>query len=385
MNAVIAIDSFKGSLSSISAGNAVKEAIKRVYTDAHVEICPLADGGEGTVEAVTSAMGGELCEAVVTGPLGESTRAVYGIIPRSRTAVIEMSAAAGITLVPEDKRDPLRTTTYGVGELLLHAIREKGCRNFIIGIGGSATNDGGVGMLTSLGFEFLDKDGNPIAMGAEGLSDLYEIRTDKAARELKECSFTVACDVKNPLCGDNGCSAVYGPQKGATPESIKLMDAWLSGYARLTAELLGKDLSNSEGAGAAGGMGFALISYLGATLRSGIDTVIDASGLEEKIKSADIVVTGEGRLDGQSVMGKAPIGVAARAKKYGKTVIAFCGAAARDASECNKQGIDAFFPILRAPCSLADAMDEKNAYENLCNTAEQVFRVIKEFQYREKN
>ena len=342
-----------------------------------MEICPLADGGEGTVEAVTSAMGGELCEAVVTGPLGESTRAVYGIIPRSRTAVIEMSAAAGITLVPEDKRDPLRTTTYGVGELLLHAIREKGCRNFIIGIGGSATNDGGVGMLSALGFEFLDKGGNPIAMGAEGLSSLCKIKTDKAARELGECSFTVACDVKNPLCGENGCSAVYGPQKGATAESIELMDAWLSGYARLTAELFGKDLSNSEGAGAAGGMGFALKYYLGASLTSGIKLVMETTGLEERIKNADVVVTGEGRIDGQTAMGKAPVGVAELAKKYGKTVIAFAGAITEDSGECNKQGIDAFFPIVRTPCTLADAMNKENAYKNLKNTAEQVFRLIK--------
>ena len=384
MKIVIAIDSFKGSLSSLSAGKAVEEAAKKIYNDALVSVCPLADGGEGTVEAIISATGGELCEATVTGPLGSPVRARFGIIKESRTAVIEMSAAAGITLGPEDKRDPLRTTTYGVGELILYAIKENNCRNFIIGIGGSATNDGGLGMLSALGFEFLDADGSAVSVYGEGLSNICEIRADNASRELSECRFTVACDVKNPLCGDNGCSAVYGPQKGATKETIALMDAWLSEYAKKTAALLGKDLSNAEGAGAAGGLGFALLSYLGAALRSGIDTVIDASGLEEKIKSADVVVTGEGRLDGQSVMGKAPVGVASRAKKHGKRVIAFCGAATADASECNRHGIDAFFPILSAPCSLADAMDEKNAYKNLSATAEQVFRVIKEFS-RETN
>ncbi len=376
MRAVIAIDSFKGSLSTFESGAAVSEGIKRVYPDADTLVCPLADGGEGTVEAIVSSCGGRLCTIEVCGPLGETVNAVYGVIDSNATAIIEMSAAAGLTLVPEEKRDPLYTTTYGVGELITHAIRENGCRRFIIGIGGSATNDGGVGMLSALGFEFLDANGEAIERGAIGLSSLALIKTDGAMSEIRDCEFLVACDVKNILCGENGCSAVYGAQKGASAESIKKMDGWLSEYARITAEIMGRDCSCNEGAGAAGGMGFAFMCYLGGKLRSGIELVIETTGFDEKLADADIVVTGEGRLDGQSCMGKAPVGVALAAKKQGKTVIAFSGAVKDDARLVNQYGIDAFFPILRRPSTLEEAMDIKNAYKNLADTAEQVFRLI---------
>jgi glycerate kinase len=268
------------------------------------------------------------------------------------------------------------TTTYGVGELIADAIG-RGCRKFIVGIGGSATNDGGVGMLSALGFEFLDRDGDPIEQGAQGLEKLVSIKTDKALPELSECEFSVACDVKNPLCGDLGCSAVYGKQKGATPEMIEKMDAWLGKYAELTKKINPDANAEFEGAGAAGGMGYAFLSYLGGRLESGIELVMSATGLEEHIKNADIVVTGEGRLDGQSCMGKAPVGVAKAAKKYGKTVIAFSGCVTDDARECNSHGIDAFFPIVRTPCALEEAMNIENAKKNLADTAEQVFRLIK--------
>lgn len=376
MKTVIAIDSFKGSLSTFESGEAAAEGIKAVYLDAETVVIPIADGGEGTVSAIVSATGGELCRASVTGPLGERIIAEYGFIPETATAIIEMSAAAGITLVPQDKRNPLYTTTRGVGELITDAI-ERGCRNFIMGIGGSATNDGGVGMLSSLGFEFLDKNGNPIEEGAIGLSRLCSIETDKVDERLAECRFRVACDVKNPLCGDLGCSRVYGPQKGADEKMIADMDSWLSGYAELTKSVAPNADATFPGVGAAGGMGFALKYYLGATLDSGIELVMEATRLEEHIKDADIVITGEGRLDFQSAMGKAPVGVARLAKKHGKTVIAFSGAVTEDAGECNKHGIDAFFPIVRKPCALDEAMDKKNAYDNLKNTAEQVFRLIK--------
>ena len=374
MKIVIAIDSFKGSLSTFESGKAVSEGIKRVFPDADTVVRPLADGGEGTVEAIVASRGGSLCRPIVTGPLGESLEAVYGVV--DRTAVIEMSAAAGLTLVPEGKRDPMNTTTYGVGEIIRHAIKEKGCRHFLIGIGGSATNDGGVGMLEALGFGFFDADGRPIERGARGLEKLARITSDGALPELCECRFDIACDVKNTLCGENGCSAVYGPQKGATAESIAKMDSWLAGYASLTAALSGKDHASDEGAGAAGGMGFAFVSYLGAALRSGIELVLEATDLESEICDADIVVTGEGRLDSQSCMGKAPVGVARAAKKHGKTVIAFAGAVSPDARLANSHGIDAFFPIVRRPVTLSEAMDKNNAYENLRDTAEQVFRLI---------
>lgn len=374
MKVVIAIDSFKGSLSTFESGEAVSEGIKSVFPDADTLVCPLADGGEGTVEAIVATCGGELCSPSVTGPLGEPVEATYGVV--KDTAIIEMSSAAGLTLVPEEKRNPMNTTTYGVGEMIRHAIEVKGCRRFIVGIGGSATNDGGVGMLQALGFGFYDSNGDPIGRGARGLENLASITRDNVLPELCECRFDIACDVKNLLCGPTGCSAIYAAQKGASKSEIEIMDGWLSSYAELTARFAGKDNSTLEGAGAAGGMGFAFVSYLGASLRSGIELVLEATGLEEKLRDADIVVTGEGRLDGQSCMGKAPVGVAKAAKKYNKTVIAFSGAVSPDAQLVNSHGIDAFFPIVRAPITLAEAMDKKNAYTNLKNTAEQVFRLI---------
>ena len=376
MKAIIAIDSFKGSLTTFESGAAVAEGIRAVYPDAEVVISPIADGGEGTVSAIVSATGGKLCQAEVTGPLGDEIVAEYGILPDGKTAIIEMSAAAGITLVPRDKRNPLYITTRGVGELITDAM-ERGCRHFIMGIGGSATNDGGIGMLSALGFEFLDGNGAPVADGAVGLKSLREIRLDKVDLRLAECDFRVACDVKNPLCGPLGCSRVYGPQKGADEKMIADMDEWLSCYAELTKSVLHDANKDFPGVGAAGGMGFALKYYLGAGLTSGIELVMEATRLEEHIKDADLVITGEGRLDGQTAMGKAPVGVARLAKKHGKRVIAFSGAVTEDAGECNKHGIDAFFPIVRRPCSLDEAMDVKNAYENLKNTAEQVFRLMK--------
>lgn len=373
---VAAIDSFKGSLTTFEAGKAVKEAAEKVYSDVTTVISPIADGGEGTVEAVVSAAKGELVETTVCNPLGKKIRSNFGYIPKTKTAVIEMSAAAGITLISENERNPMDTTTYGVGEMILDAI-SRGCRRFIIGIGGSATNDGGIGMLTALGFEFSDKNGKQVPLGAKGLKDIAVIRTENAVKELKECSFCVACDVKNVLCGKEGCSAVYGPQKGATPEMIGEMDLWLENYARLTKKIIPDSDANAPGAGAAGGMGFAFPAYLNAAMVPGIELVIGETGLERHIKDADLVVTGEGRLDGQSYMGKAPIGVAKLAKKYGKPVIAFSGCVTDDAVLCNEHGIDAFFPILRKPCTLQEAMNKDNAYKNLRDTAFQVFGLIK--------
>ena len=377
MKVVIAIDSFKGSLSTFESGCAVSDALRRVYPDAEALICPLADGGEGTVGAIVSSTGGSICKVRVCGPLGEPVVAEYGVVPEKGIAVIEMASAAGITLISPEQRNPLLTTTYGVGEVILHAIRNNSCREFIIGIGGSATNDGGVGMLQALGFSFLNADGEEIGYGARGLAELAEIRCDGALPELAECRFHIACDVTNPLCGVSGCSAVYGPQKGATSEMVSKMDAWLLQYAALTAKTTGREVADVAGVGAAGGLGYAFLAYLNATLESGIELVIRATNLESKIRDADVVVTGEGRLDGQSCMGKAPIGVARLAKKHGKTVLAFAGCVTEDARDCNLNGIDAFFPILQAPCTLADAMAIDNAYHNLKNTAEQAFRLMR--------
>ncbi len=375
MKIVVAIDSFKGSLSSLEAGNAVKEAALRADCTADVTVCPLADGGEGTVEALCEGLGGETVGLTVSGPLNTPVTAKYCILPDKKTAVMEMASAAGITLVPENERNPLNTTTYGVGEMIRDAVL-RGCRSFIIGIGGSATNDGGIGMLSALGFEFLDKDGKSVGLGAKGLEDLRSISAKNVMPELAECSFRVACDVTNPLCGENGCSAVFAPQKGATPEMITDMDRWLESYAKIAQTVSKKADMDHPGAGAAGGLGFAFLTFLNAELQSGVKIILEETQLEDHIKKADIVVTGEGRLDSQTVMGKAPVGVARLAKKHGKKVIAFSGCVTDDAEICNDHGIDAFFPIVRGVVSLDEAMDTANAYRNLKATAYQVFRLL---------
>ncbi len=375
MKVVVAIDSLKGSLSSLEAGNAIKEGILGVMPDADVLVRPLADGGEGTVEALALGMNGKLEQVTVTGPLGTPVACTYGILETSKTAIVEMSGAAGITLVPDKDRNPLNTTTYGVGEVIKDAIA-KGCRHFIVGIGGSATNDGGIGMLQALGYGMLDKDGQQVPFGAKGLKELVTITDEHVIPELKECTFRVACDVTNPLCGEKGCSAIFGPQKGATPSMILQMDQWLGSYAALTAAKYQKANAKYPGTGAAGGMGFAFLAYTNAVLESGIKIVLEETKLEEYVKDADIVVTGEGRLDGQTVFGKAPIGVAGIAKKYDKMVLAFSGCVTDDAVACNDHGIDAFFPILRKVCTLQEAMDGANAKANMIATVEQVFRLI---------
>ena len=375
MRITVAIDSFKGSLSSLRAGEAVREAALSLDKTTEVFVRPIADGGEGTVEALSVGMGGRLVKVRVAGPLFDPLDATYAILPDEKTAVIEMAAAAGITLVPKEKLNPLLTTTYGVGEMIKDAI-SRGCRRFIIGIGGSATNDGGVGMLSALGYEFLDEDGVPIAPSGGGLDFLVSISAERALPELRECSFRIACDVKNPLCGENGCSLVYGPQKGATPEAVKFMDRGLALYARVAATVSDNADPDYPGAGAAGGLGFAFRTFLGASLSSGIGIVLEETHLEDYIKDSDLVITGEGRLDSQTVMGKAPVGVAAIAKKYGKPVIAFSGCATRDADVCNEHGIDAFFPISQGACTLAEAMDEENAFFNLKATAKQALNLF---------
>ncbi len=375
MKVVVAIDSLKGSLSSLEAGHAIKNGILKAIPDADVLVLPVADGGEGTVEALTLGIGGKLEAIEVTGPLGLPVSCLYGIIEDNKTAIIEMSGAAGITLISESDRNPLHTTTYGVGEVIKDAI-EKGCRHFIVGIGGSATNDGGIGMLQALGYGMIDKDGKQVPFGAKGLKELAKITDDNVIPELKECSFRVACDVTNPLCGEMGCSAVFGPQKGADEAMIKGMDMWLAHYAKLTSEKYDTANANQAGTGAAGGLGFAFLAYTNAILESGIKIVLEETKLESYVQDADIVVTGEGRLDGQTVFGKTPIGVASIAKKYNKTVIAFAGSVASDAKACNEHGIDAFFPILRSIQTLPEAMEPTLARENIESTAEQVFRLI---------
>lgn len=376
MKVVIAMDSFKGSLNSVEAGMAIAAGIRRVWgEDAAIAVRPLADGGEGTADALIGGMLGVRRSIKVTGPLGEKTDCQYGVIEDSRTAIIEMSGAAGITLVPVEKRNPLYTTTYGVGEVIKDAI-QCGCRRFLVGIGGSATNDGGIGMLQALGYGFLDRNGKQIPFGAEGLEVLETITDTNVLPELSDCEFRIACDVDNVLCGENGCSAVYGPQKGATPEMVEKMDRWLAKYAKLAGEKYRTANPCQAGAGAAGGIGFAFLTFLGAKLEPGVKIVLEETSLERYVRDADIVITGEGRLDEQSAMGKAPTGVAALAKKYHLPVIAFAGSVAKGAAVCHGKGIDAFFPILREITTLGEAMEAERTKENLACSAEQVFRLI---------
>ncbi len=375
MKVVVAIDSLKGSLSSLEAGEVVREGICSVLPDAEVIVRPLADGGEGTVEALTFGMGGRFVQIKVTGPLGELVNCTYGVIEEKKLAIVDIAGAAGITLVAKQDRNPMNTTTYGVGEVIRDAIG-RGCRHFIVGIGGSATNDGGVGMLQALGFGMLNQDGRQVSLGAKGLEELAVITEDNVLPELKECSFRIACDVKNVLCGEQGCSVVFGPQKGATQDMVQQMDRWLERYALLTSEKLERADASQAGTGAAGGLGFAFLSYMNTVLESGVQIVLEEIGLERYIKEADFVVTGEGRLDGQTIFGKAPIGVAALAKKYQKKVLAFSGCVAEDAVVCNQYGIDAFFPILRNVQTQEEAMEKKNTKKNLFAAVEQVFRLI---------
>lgn len=373
MKFVLAIDSFKGCITSNEAGFAAAEGIKRCLPDAEIKILPIADGGEGTVDALVSALDGRIKEVAVKDPIGRVIIAKYGII--KDTAVIEMAEASGIALLKREELNPLVTTTYGVGELICDAI-SSGCRKFIIGIGGSATNDAGTGMLSALGFEFLDKDGKQVPFGAQALAMVSKIKDDNVIPALYECEFKIACDVKNPLIGELGCSAVFSPQKGATPDDVKEMEAAMCRFAEVCKEKYPKANPLLEGAGAAGGLGFAFTTFLGGKLQSGIEIVLDEARIEDHIKDADLVITGEGRVDSQTAMGKAPAGVAARAKKYGKPVVAFAGSTTRDANLCNAHGIDAIFPILRTPCTLSEAMEKENAMKNMADTVEQVVRLF---------
>ena len=377
MKTVIAIDSLKGSLTSMEAGMAICEGIKNAWGDEmDVLVRHLADGGEGTIDALVEGMNGILETIDVEGPLKFSVSSRYGWIPDKKTAVIECAESSGLSLVPAPDRNPLKTSTIGMGQVIRNAV-ERGVRHFIIGLGGSATNDCGTCMLTALGYRFLDADGNPLFGCGESLDKIAKIDLSDVMPELAECTFRIACDVTNPLCGTLGASHVYGPQKGATEEMVELLDAGCHHFAELTKETLGIDNETLPGAGAAGGLGYAFATYLKGELKSGIQIVLEEIRLEDDVKDADFVITGEGRLDCQTSMGKAPIGVATLAKKHGATVIAFAGSITDDAKACNAAGIDAYFPIIPRLITLEEAMNKENASYNMRHTAEQVFNLLK--------
>ena len=371
MKVVVAVDSFKGSVTSMEAGEAVKQGILLVRPDAQVQVLALADGGEGTVDALVRGMRGRYEEVCVTAPLGEKVACKYGIIGDGDTAVIEMAGASGLTLVNPEELNPLKATSFGTGEVIKDAI-QKGCTKFIIGIGGSATNDGGVGMLQALGFRFLNAEGSEVGLGGGELSSITKIDDSKAMLQLKDCSFKIACDVNNPLCGDLGASAIYGPQKGATPELIQILDAGLSNLAEAVKRTFGYDQRNFPGVGAAGGMGFGFISFLNSTLEPGIEIVLDEIDFDSIVAGADLVVTGEGSIDAQTAMGKAPVGVARRGKKQGAKVFAIAGRVTEDAIQCNAEGIDGIFCIANKAMSLKEAMEKETARKNITAVVRQI-------------
>lgn len=384
MKIVIAMDSFKGSLSSTEAAAAVREGIQASGMDAEIVIKPLADGGEGTAAAFVEGMGAEEIQLTVTGPLGKPVKSSYAVLRETNTAVIETASAVGLTYIPSELRNPLYTTSRGAGELIRDAL-DRGLRKFVVGIGGSGTNDGGIGMLTALGFSFLDREGRETGCFGRDVAEIDRIDSSKADPRLSECTFQIACDVNNPLCGETGASMVFGPQKGATEELAEELDRALLHFSNLVKRDLGKDTADLPGSGAAGGLGYAFRTFLNGSLEPGISIIMEAVGLEEELQNADIVITGEGRLDGQTAMGKAPVGVAKLAAEYGCQVIAFAGAVAPEARLCLEQGIDAYFPIVRGPIRREEAMEKERARRNMKETAEQVFRLISSVYKKQKN
>lgn len=378
MHIVIAMDSFKGCISSMDAGNIIGQAILREYPDDCVNILPLADGGEGTVDALCEGLGGEIVSTSVIGPLKEDVISRYGYISTSRTAIIEMADASGLPLVPDDRRNPMNTTTYGLGQLILEAAH-KGARNFIIGLGGSATNDCGLGMLTALGIIFYQSNGMQSGITGKDVANITSFDASNLDPIIKECSFQIACDVTNPLCGANGCSVIYGPQKGANNHDIKIMDEAICRFANLVEKKLNyPGYMNFPGAGAAGGMGFAFKAFLNGKLVPGVELVLSSLPFQKILKNADILITGEGCIDGQTSMGKAPIGVAQMAKKVNPRcrTIALCGAAKENAYHVNQNGIDAYFSILNKPMTTEQAMLSSVAKNNFTQTVRQICHLI---------
>ncbi|WP_253381789.1 glycerate 2-kinase [unidentified bacterial endosymbiont] len=362
MKIVIAPDSYKESLSATEVAQAIEKGFREIFPDALYVSVPVADGGEGTVEAMIAATQGTEQHAVVTGPLGEKVNACWGMSGDGSTAFIEMAAASGLALVPPAQRNPLVTTSRGTGELILSAL-DKGARNIIIGIGGSSTNDGGAGMMQALGAKLTDANGTEIGYGGGSLMALNSIDVSGLDTRLEGCTLRVACDVTNPLVGDKGASRIFGPQKGATEGMILQLDASLSHYADIIKKSLHIDVKHVPGAGAAGGMGAALMAFLGAELKSGIEIVTQALNLEEHIHDCTWVLTGEGRIDSQSIHGKVPVGVANVAKKYHKPVIGIAGSLTQDVGVVHQYGIDAVFSVLTTIGSLEEAF--RGAYDNI--------------------
>lgn len=374
MKIVIAPDSWKESLTALEVATAIEDGFRQIFPDAEMVKIPMADGGEGTVEAMVAATQGRIVNLRVTGPLGEPVDAFYGLSGDEQQAFIEMAAASGLESVPPARRDPRITTSWGTGELIRHAL-DAGVRHIIIGLGGSATNDGGAGMVQALGAQLLDKQGEPLGFGGDALSQLARIDISQLDKRLAECRIEAACDVTNPLTGEEGATAIFGPQKGATPEMIKQLDNALTHYGQIIERDLDKSVMTLKGGGAAGGMGVALYAFCGADLRQGIGIVTEALALDAAVRDADLVITGEGRIDSQSIHGKVPIGVARVAKRYAIPVIGIAGSLTADVEVVYDHGLDAIFSVIPRICTLDEALE--NAAENLRMNARNIAAVIK--------
>ena len=370
---VLAPDSFKESMTAKEVCVAMERGIKKVNSNIRCIHVPMADGGEGTMQSLVDATGGEVYSLEVVGPLGNKVKAEYGILGNGEIGVLEMASASGIHLVSLEERNPLITTTYGTGELI-KACLDRGVKKLLIGIGGSATNDGGVGVIQALGGRLLDKDGNELGFGGGELEKLDRIDLTNFDRRLKDVVIEVACDVSNPLCGENGASYIFGPQKGASVEMIKILDNNLKHYAKVIKEQFGKDVLEIAGAGAAGGLGAGLMVFLNGNLKKGIEIVIEYSGLEKKVKNCDMVWTGEGSIDFQTQYGKTPLGVATVAKKYNKPVVALAGRVGYDIDILYEKGIDSIFGIMRGVTTIDEAL--KNGKENIERTSENIVRLM---------
>jgi len=372
MKIIIAPDSFKGSNSAMKVANHIEKGVLKVFPDARIVKIPIADGGEGTVDAIIAGGGGEIFEKEVTGPLGEKVFAKYGILP-DKTGIVEIAAASGLPLVGENK-DPMKATTFGTGELIA-ACLDRGCKKIVVGLGGSATNDGGAGIAQALGVSLTDKEGKELSFGGGELSKLARIDITKLDPRLKGCEIIIACDVTNPLCGPKGASAVYGPQKGATEEQVGLLDSSLSHYAEVIEKHTGQQVADREGMGAAGGATVALSVFLNARICSGINTVLDVTGFDKLAQDADLVITGEGKIDSQSVFGKVPTGVGLRAKKYNIPVLAIVGDIGNGAEAVYHYGVDGIMTSVNRAMPLKEAIEHSG--ELLEDGAERVMRIIR--------
>lgn len=374
MKIVIAPDSFKGSLTASQVADAVERGIEKVYTDASIVKVPMADGGEGTAQSLVDATNGHFIKTIVKDPLMRDIEACYGILGDEETVVIEMAAASGLTLLKQEEQNPLIATTFGTGQLIMHALNQ-GCRKFIIGIGGSATNDGGAGAMQALGIKLIDTNGKDIGLGGGVLKNLQTIDMNKMDDRIKQCRFTVACDVDNPLCGSEGASHVFGPQKGADRFMVDVLDNCLNHFGNIIEKDLKRSIKNSKGAGAAGGFGGSLMAFLDAELNEGIHIVINAVQLEKKIKNADIVLTGEGKIDNQTAYGKTPMGVASLSKKHNIPVIGICGSLGEGHKVLYNKGFDSIFSIIDRPMALKDAVED--AEQLIVDCSERIMRVLK--------